>query len=91
MTDSLVGIFLGRDVDWMRDASCAGVGGDWWFPEKGEAAKGAKAVCRGCPVRAECLEYSLTCGQTFGVWGGVSERDRRVISRELGLDVEDAA
>lgn len=79
------------DIAWHDDALCAYVGDDWWFPEKGESTKDAKKICRSCPVRAECLDYALTWRQAFGVWGGVSERGRRDLIKELGLDIEDAA
>lgn len=40
----------------------------------------AKAVCAGCPVREQCLDYALQTGQTHGVWGGTTEEERRVIA-----------
>lgn len=42
----------------------------------------AKAMCRRCPVIAECLEWALDTAQPFGIWGGTTERDRRVIIKE---------
>ena len=48
-----------------------------FFPERGDNTRDAKAVCRGCPVRPECLEYALDNGDKFGIWGGMSERERR--------------
>jgi WhiB family redox-sensing transcriptional regulator len=41
----------------------------------------AKAVCRRCPVREECLEWALDTGQAIGVWGGTSENERRALKR----------
>jgi len=61
---------------WQDKALCAEVGGDLWFPEKGESTREAKAVCRACPVRAECLADAVERGERFGIWGGVSERQR---------------
>lgn len=52
-----------------------------FFPEKGESARAAKQVCRRCRVRAECLDYAIEHNELFGVWGGTSERDRRLIKR----------
>jgi hypothetical protein len=42
-----------------------------FFPQPGESADAAIAICAGCPVRAECLELALAYGERFGVWGGV--------------------
>lgn len=41
----------------------------------------AKEVCRGCVVRQDCLEYALAHGEKFGIWGGMSERERRRVRR----------
>lgn len=79
------------DVTWHEDALCAHIGGDWWYPEKGESATAAKAICRACPVRAECLDYSLTWRQRFGIWGGATEHDRRDLIKELDVPIGDAA
>ena len=48
---------------WQEQANCLGVDPDLFFPERGASTKEAKAVCRGCEVRAECLEYALTHGE----------------------------
>jgi WhiB family redox-sensing transcriptional regulator len=63
--------------DWTELALCAQVDPDAWFPPKGGNVAQPKAVCRQCPVRAECLEYALEHGERFGVWGGLTERERR--------------
>ena len=69
---------------WMADGLCAQVDPDTWFPERGGSTREAKAVCRRCPVRAECLAYALANDARFGVWGGTSERDRRRMKRPAG-------
>jgi hypothetical protein len=66
---------------WMGDAACAEIGGDEWFPDKGGSTREAKRICARCPVRAECLDYALAHDERFGIWGGVSERERRRIKR----------
>lgn len=66
---------------WQDDALCAQVGDDFWFPDKGGSTREAKGVCGRCPVRAECLEYALANDERFGVWGGMSERERRRLRR----------
>ena len=67
---------------WRDLAACADIGGDLWFPEKGESAEPAKAVCAICPSRLPCREYSLQRNETFGVWGGLAEADRRRLRRQ---------
>ena len=62
-----------------------GVDPDLFFPERGASTREAKEVCRGCVVREECLEYALTNGEKFGIWGGMSERERRRIRRARAL------
>lgn len=63
---------------WMREALCAQLGDpELFFPTKGGSTSEAKGVCRRCPVQAECLEFALDNNEAFGVWGGVSERNRR--------------
>lgn len=68
--------------DWQSRANCLGVDPDLFFPERGASTAEAKAVCAGCVVREQCLEYALANGEKFGIWGGTSERERRVIRRE---------
>ena len=70
---------------WQRQANCMGVDPDLFFPERGASTREAKEVCRGCVVRQDCLEYALTNGEKFGIWGGMSERERRRIRRARAL------
>jgi WhiB family redox-sensing transcriptional regulator len=72
-----------EDLSWQDRAVCAEIGGDFWFPEKGGSTREPKQVCRACPVRAECLEYALEHDERFGVWGGLSERERRRLKRQV--------
>ena len=73
------------DRSWQLKANCMGVDPDLFFPERGASTKEAKGVCRGCEVRLECLEYALQNGEKFGIWGGLSERERRRIRRQRAL------
>ena len=66
-----------RNSDWQDRALCAQTDPDAFFPEKGGSTREAKRVCRACEVRAECLEYALEHDERFGIWGGLSERERR--------------
>jgi len=72
------------EMDWRDRALCAEVDPEAFFPEKGGSVRAAKQVCRGCEVRADCLEYALAHDERFGIWGGFSERERRRMQRALG-------
>lgn len=71
---------------WQLRSNCLGVDPDLFFPERGESTREAKEVCKGCTVREECLEYALSNGEKFGIWGGLSERERRRIRRQRRKD-----
>ena len=66
-------------ADWKEHGACVGHPADLWFPGRGDDCGPAKAICAQCPVRLECLEHALIEGERFGVWGGLSERERRRI------------
>lgn len=74
-----------EEPSWQAEANCLGVDPDLFFPERGASTKEAKGVCRGCVVREDCLEYALANGEKFGIWGGLSERERRRIRRQRAL------
>jgi WhiB family redox-sensing transcriptional regulator len=74
-----------EDRTWQVRANCMGVDPDLFFPERGASTREAKEVCRGCVVREDCLEYALANGEKFGIWGGLSERERRRIRRARAL------
>ena len=65
------------DEGWRLDALCAETDPEAFFPEKGGSTREAKRVCTGCDVRSECLEFALANDERFGIWGGLSERERR--------------
>ena len=66
---------------WQADALCAQTDPEAFFPEKGGSTREAKRICVGCTVKAECLEYALGHDERFGIWGGLSERERRRLKR----------
>ncbi|HEX4541484.1 MAG TPA: WhiB family transcriptional regulator [Acidimicrobiales bacterium] len=76
---------------WQAQANCMGVDPDLFFPERGGSTREAKEVCRGCVVREDCLEYALANGEKFGIWGGMSERERRRVRRARALSLRQAA
>lgn len=68
-------------TDWMLEARCLDADPEAFFPEKGGSTREAKRICAACPVREECLEYALENDERFGIWGGLSERERRRAKR----------
>ncbi|KDA44626.1 WhiB family transcriptional regulator [Frankia sp. BMG5.23] len=72
-----MGDLLGEAMEWQERALCAQTDPEAFFPEKGGSTREAKRICSGCEVRAECLEYALENDERFGIWGGMSERERR--------------
>jgi WhiB family redox-sensing transcriptional regulator len=70
-------VMLWRLDDWREWALCAEVDPEAFFPEKGESTRAAKDICRRCLVRVECLRSALANDERFGVWGGLSDRERR--------------
>jgi WhiB family transcriptional regulator, redox-sensing transcriptional regulator len=70
--------------DWQDRALCAETDPEAFFPEKGGSTREAKRICTGCEVRAQCLEYALAHDERFGIWGGLSERERRRLKRRAG-------
>lgn len=73
-----------EDLMWQEQALCAQTDPEAFFPEKGGSTREAKKVCLSCPVRVECLEYALQNDERFGIWGGLSERERRRLKRRAG-------
>jgi WhiB family redox-sensing transcriptional regulator len=70
-----------EQLPWASEAKCLNADPDVFFPEKGGSTREAKRICGECPVRAECLEYALEEDERFGIWGGMSERERRKLKR----------
>ncbi|WP_343572631.1 WhiB family transcriptional regulator [Mycobacterium sp.] len=68
---------------WQDRALCAQTDPEAFFPEKGGSTREAKKICLGCEVRSECLEYALAHDERFGIWGGLSERERRRLKRGI--------
>ena len=68
-------------LSWQDSALCAQTDPEAFFPEKGGSTREAKKVCASCEVRSECLDYALSNDERFGIWGGLSERERRKLKR----------
>ena len=80
-----------RQADWRDAAACLALDTNLFFPvgETGDAADqavAAKAVCRGCPVRDECLAFAMATNQQAGIFGGLDEDERRSLRRRLARE-----
>jgi WhiB family redox-sensing transcriptional regulator len=86
LTGGLTGLsgLTPEDPGWQELALCAQTDPEAFFPEKGGSTREAKRVCQSCEVRQECLEYALGNDERFGIWGGLSERERRRLKRHIG-------
>lgn len=69
------------DEDWRISALCTQTDPEAFFPEKGGSTREAKRICASCEVKQDCLEYALEGDERFGIWGGLSERERRRLRR----------
>lgn len=71
-----------RSVEsWRAESACRGADPNVFFPNTEEEARPAKAICAACPVRERCLDYALATRQDDGVWGGLTEVERRRLRR----------
>lgn len=73
---------VSTDRSWQNHANRLGVNPELFFPERNEDQTRAKGVCAGCRVRGECLEYALVNFEQHGIWGGMSERQRRDLRKQ---------
>lgn len=93
-----------RDIEnWRADAKCRDMDTEWWYPPRDKdlykpIADKAKAVCLGkdgrpaCPVRLECLLYAERIDEQYGIWGGLSHRERNALVRKAnknGMTLEE--
>jgi len=76
------------DIPTWEGAACKGQG-DLFFTSDptGQTTRQAKAICRHCPMQGQCLDYALADLSMQGIWGGTTERDRRIIRKSRGLAV----
>lgn len=100
MDERLSGLIYGREISVMVEerlgapmppsgGSCSSMDTEWWFPKKAankqdlENQREAVGICRKCPIRKECLEYALLW-EAFGIWGGLTEKQREAVRRVTG-------
>lgn len=79
---------LAQKPEWFQKAKCWGMGNDFFFPNKGTLSREQKEFCAECPTRAECLDYGINI--RFGIYGGTSERQRRVLRKNYSPAKRDA-
>lgn len=82
MLEKLMSEVFEADLSWQDLANCRGGNADLFFPERGASTRTAKGICKACVVREDCLEFAISNGEKFGIWGGLSERERRKIRRD---------
>lgn len=73
---------MSLDRDWMSRARCRDTDTDWFFAADEYAQMRSARWCRQCPVQAECLQYALETDSRFGVWGGLTEQQRKPMHNE---------
>ncbi|MET9482872.1 WhiB family transcriptional regulator [Streptomyces sp. NPDC006638] len=78
-TSGVIG--LERELSWQESALCAQTGADFFFPAPGSSTREAKQLCGACEGREACLSYALDNDERFGVWGGLSEKERQRLRR----------
>lgn len=72
---------MSEGVDWRARAACLHADPELFFPEgiAGPVIERAKRICNGCLVRARCLDWALSRGASFGIWGGRTEAERHAM------------
>ena len=78
----------GIDMAWQDFANCRGADPDLFFPERGASTRTAQGICRECTVQAEGLEVAIVASEKVGIWGALSERERRKIRKERKIAAE---
>jgi WhiB family transcriptional regulator, redox-sensing transcriptional regulator len=69
--------------NWQDLALCQQTDPEAFHPDKGGSTRPAKRICQRCEVKAECLDYALRNNERFGIWGGLSEQERRQLQRRI--------
>ncbi len=73
---------IAADQDWRSASLCAKGDPDLWFAVGAVEHKQAKSICGRCPVQSACLQYAMSAPITHGIWGGMTERERRRVRRQ---------
>jgi WhiB family redox-sensing transcriptional regulator len=70
---------VASNQEWQDLAACRTIPVEMFFPPAEQEADDAKSVCDACTVREPCLEFAITAGERFGIWGGLTPQERRSI------------
>ena len=73
----IIAVPITEERPWVVFGACREADSDFFFPTSREEERQAIAICATCPVRVQCLEYSLEARERFGIWGGMTEKQRR--------------
>lgn len=68
--------------DWQADAACRGVDPEIFFPGPDDDEALPKTICAACPVQQRCLGFAVAVGERFGVWGGLTDKERKQLSAD---------
>jgi WhiB family transcriptional regulator, redox-sensing transcriptional regulator len=68
--------------EWHEDAACRDADPNLFFASDDETRRAAMTLCSTCPVRRPCLEHALRTGETYGIWGGTDEGERKRLLRQ---------
>jgi WhiB family transcriptional regulator, redox-sensing transcriptional regulator len=68
---------MASNQEWQDLAACREIAVELFFPPAEQEADTAKAVCKDCTVKEPCLEFAITGGERFGIWGGLTTQERR--------------
>ena len=83
LEDTTREVFFPTAPTWQHQGACLGTHPGLFFPERWQSTKPAKKICKNCEVKEECLQFALDIGERFGIWGGMSEKERRKFRAKL--------
>lgn len=78
----------GSGDDWRHESACRDADPELFITNNVPSIQAAKAICRQCVVREDCLNWAIENGQTSGTWGGYSEKDRRKMNLHRSATIE---
>ena len=83
MTEPLLAVSVNEERPWAAFAACRDHDPDIFFPTTSYGETEAVRICRGCPVQLDCLEFAMEAKIRFGVWGAMTEKQRKTLHRQI--------